>query len=81
MTDSAVQFTKSGYAIFLAHQHIEKSIMDILCCMLFNKVSEMEKGIHCLRDSDVQLYKSVYEVFPINHNFDKNKTNTLHWDV
>jgi len=55
--------------------------MEVLHYMLFNKVSEMEKGIHCLRDSDVQLYKSAYEIFPINHNFEKNKTNTLHQDV
>jgi len=34
----------------------------------------MEKGIHCLRDSDVQPYKSTNEIFPINHNFEKNKT-------
>jgi hypothetical protein len=49
--------------------------------MLFKKVSEMEKGIHCLRDSDVQVYISAYEIFPINHDFEKNKTNTLHQDV
>jgi len=47
--------------------------MSILHCMLFNKVSEMEEGIHCLRDSDVQPYKSIYEIFPINDNFEKNK--------
>lgn len=76
-----MQFTKSGYAIFLAHQHIEKTKMGILHCMLFKKVSEMEKGIHCLRDSDVQVYISAYEIFPINHDFEKNKTNTLHQDV
>jgi len=55
--------------------------MGILHCMLFNKILEIEKGIHCLRDSDVQLYKSAYEMFPINHNFEKNKTNTLHQNV
>jgi len=49
--------------------------------MLFKKVSEKEKGIHCLRDSNVELYKSAYEIFPINHNFEKNKTNTLCQDV
>jgi hypothetical protein len=81
LTDSAVQFNKPGYAIFLAHKHVEKIIMGILHCILFNKVSETEKGLHCLRDSDVQLYKSAYEIFPINHNFEKNKTNTLHQDV
>ena len=72
-----MQFTKSGYPVFLAHHHLEKRILDIFHCMLFNK----EKGIHCLRDSDVQLYKSVYVIFPIQHNFEKNTTNTLHQDV
>jgi hypothetical protein len=39
--------------------------------MLFKRVSEMEKGIHW-SDSDVQLYKSAYEMFPIHQNFEKN---------
>jgi hypothetical protein len=41
--------------------------------MLFKKVSEMEEGIHCLRDSDVHVYKSAYKIFPINHDFEKIK--------
>jgi hypothetical protein len=80
LTDSDVQFTRSGYAIFLTYHHLEKSVMGMLHCMLFNRVSAMENGIHW-SDSNVQLYKSAYEIFPIPNNFGKNTTKSLQHNV
>lgn len=44
LTDSDVQFTKSGSVIFLAHQNSEKSIMGLLHCVLFNKGSDTKRN-------------------------------------